>query len=203
MDNFLQSVYVGEVKKQAIFSIHAILALNQALRALNDPRNTGEQRKQLHAEVFRQTHSFLTHASNVSRLFWPPKLNRKRGESNEDYKQRVQFTRERGTKLRALFAITEQSPLKSRDLRDHLEHYDERLDHWSNTSQHRNICSDTIGPPNAIVGLAPTDMMRWFDPTTNSFLFRGESYALQPLATEISILPEKADALEQALQNRC
>lgn len=55
---------------------------------------------------------------------------------------------------------------------------------------HRNIVSDTIGPPNAIVGPAETDMMRWFDPTTNSFRFRGEVYNLQELASAIdSLLP--------------
>lgn len=195
MDNFLKRVYVMEVKSQATFATHAIMDLNESLKNLGDVHGN----RRIHSEVFRQTHSFLTHASNVSRLFWPPRLNKKKDEPTEDYEKRSAFTKARGKALRELFAINEQSPLKNRDLRDHLEHYDERLDHWSNTSQNRNICSDTIGPPNAISGIAPTDTMRWFDPTTNSFLFRGEKYELQALVTEVTSLPGKADVIEKDL----
>lgn len=202
MDDFLKSVYVKEVKSQAVFSINAILYLNEALRGMHVVEGDGNDHKTLHSEVFRQTHSFLTHASNVSRLFWPPRLNKKKDESTEDYVKRAQFTKDRGLKLRELFSLNDQSPLKSRELRDHLEHYDERLDHWSNTSKRRIICSDTIGPPNIVSGIEATDSMRWFDPTTNSFLFRGESYSLQPIVTEISILPDKAENIERELWNR-
>src|SRR5690606_10066275 len=161
-----------------------------------------DRRNFFHAEVFRQTHSFLTHASNVSRLFWPPKPRKRKAESPESFETRCAFTTERGKTLLELFELDDKSPLKSRVLRDHLEHYDERLDDWSNTSIARNMASDTIGPSNAIVGLDPSDTMRWFDPTTLSFRFRGETYALQPLATAVDQLPQRAVALEEQLRHR-
>ena len=199
MDTFLQRVYVTEVKGQARFALNALGALNQALRGVHEAHANRDQRNFFHAEVFRQTHSFLTHASNISRLFWPPKLQKKKGEDPEAFHQRSEFTKRRGSSLRELFSLGDASPLESRVLRDHLEHYDERLDHWSNTSPNRNIASDTIGPPNAIVGLEPSDTMRWFDPTNNAFRFRGEEYALQPLATAVDELLAKAAALEDEL----
>lgn len=74
MDNFLKRVYVMEVKSQATFATHAIMDLNESLKNLGDVHGN----RRIHSEVFRQTHSFLTHASNVSRLFWPPRLNKKK-----------------------------------------------------------------------------------------------------------------------------
>ena len=199
MDTFLQRVYVTEIKRQGQFALNAVGALNQALQATREFSGDWDRRNFFHAEVFRQTHSFLTHASNISRLFWPPQARKRRDEAPEAFSQRQAFTTNRGASLLALFGLDDSSPLKSRVLRDHLEHYDERLDHWSNTSEGRNIASDTIGPPNAIVGLDPSDTMRWFDPTTNSFRFRGEEYALQPLATAVDQLLPKAASLEERL----
>jgi hypothetical protein len=200
MDTFLQRVYIGEIKSQARFALNAVGALNQALQNTREFKGGGERHNFFHAEVFRQTHSFLTHASNVSRLFWPPAPRKKKGEDPDTFAARLAFTTDRGTSLVALFELDDSSPLKSRVLRDHLEHYDERLDHWSNTSQRRNIASDTIGPANAIVGLDPSDTMRWFDPTTNAFRFRGEEFALQPLATAVDQLLPKTDVLEESLR---
>ncbi|MES1938000.1 hypothetical protein [Salinisphaera hydrothermalis] len=199
MDSFLQRVYVTEIKSQGHFALNAVSALNQALQATREFDGDWNRRNFFHAEVFRQTHSFLTHASNISRLFWPPQPRKRRDEAPEAFAKRQVFTESRGTTQLALFGLDASSPLKSRVLRDHLEHYDERLDHWSNTSERRNIASDTIGPPNAIVGLDPSDTMRWFDPTTNAFRFRGEAYALQPLATAVDQLLSKAASLEESL----
>lgn len=200
MDSFLQRVYISEIKSQARFALNAVGALNQALQNTREFDGDWDRHNFFHAEVFRQTHSFLTHASNVSRLFWPPPPRKKKGEGPDVFAERLAYTADRGTSLIALFGLDDSSPLKSRVLRDHLEHYDERLDHWSNTSQRRNIASDTIGPPSAIVGLDPSDTMRWFDPTNNAFRFRGEEYALQPLATAVDQLLPKADALEESLR---
>lgn len=199
MDTFLQRVYVSEISSQGRFALNAVGALNQALQAIRGSDGDLDKRKFFHSEVFRQTHSFLTHASNISRLFWPPQPKKRRDETPEAFVQRQEFTASRGALLLALFGLDDSSSLKSRVLRDHLEHYDERLDHWSNTSERRNLASDTIGPPNAIVGLDPSDTMRWFDPTTNAFRFRGEEYELQPLATAVDQLLPKAASLEVSL----
>lgn len=193
MDLFFQRVYVGEIKTQCQYALNAVAALNNALQLLRADASVDHNKLRFfHAEVFRQTHSFLTHASNVSRLFWPPTPKQRASESETDYQARIGALDkiQRARCLRNLYRLDEDNCLSQRTLRDHLEHYDERLDHWRQTSVHRNIVSDTIGPPNAIVGPAETDMMRWFDPTTNSFRFRGEVYNLQELASAIdSLLP--------------
>jgi hypothetical protein len=82
----------------------------------------------------------------------------------------------------ALALANVEHVLKKRTLRDHLEHFDERLDHWQKTSINKNIFQDYIGPKGGVVGIDDADMMRQLDPTTGEFLFRGETYNLIHLA---------------------
>lgn len=205
MDLFLQRVYVGEIKTQCRFAINAVEALNHALQRLGSCRpDVQTERQFFHAEVFRQTHSFLTHASNVSRLFWPPVPKQRDSETEAAYQSRIGRLDkiQRASCLRNLYKLEDDNCLRNRTLRDHLEHYDERLDHWRQTSENRNIVSDTIGSLNSIVGLAATDLMRWFDPSSNSFRFRGEEYNLQELATAIDRLLPLSVQLEEELWAR-
>lgn len=51
-----------------------------------------------------------------------------------------------------------------------------------------------------IAGVVETDMMRWFDPSTNSFTFRGETFDLQALAKVVSELLPLSIGVEQRLQ---
>lgn len=56
----------------------------------------------------------LRHAAAISRYFWPVK----KGELHA----------ERGQKLRSVYGIDETSPLYSRNVRNAIEHFDEKLD---------------------------------------------------------------------------
>ncbi|RWU07920.1 hypothetical protein EGC76_11840 [Pseudidiomarina gelatinasegens] len=204
MDDFLKGVYVSEVKKQCEFGLAAVSYLNHALHQIHNDALQRDEQQFYHSEVFRQTHSLLTHASNVSRMFWPPLPKQKKNETDEHYESRLLNIDKvvRGRALKSEYGLDDSNPLKNRSLRDHLEHYDERLDHWRNNSVNRNILSDTIGPPNAVVGLAESDMMRWFDPTRSMFRFRGEEYDLQAIASSIDQLLVISRRLQQELWDR-
>lgn len=67
------------------------------------------------------SHSVLDELQNIivqgaadSRYFWP---------SNDAHEAR-------GRELREMFRVTEDSPLRSRSLRNMIEHFDEKLDHY-------------------------------------------------------------------------
>lgn len=201
MDFFSQSVYASEIAKQCQFAIGAIGQLNHALESLpHSSKNFVEHSN----AVFRSIHSFLTHTSNISRLLWPAVPTRGNGESDEDYELRLSsklaITRARA--LRATFDLPDKHVLTSRRLRDLLEHFDEKLDDWRRTSVRRNIANDIIGPKNTIAGMEDTDMMRWFDPTTNKFIFRGEEFDIQALATATHQLLPIATKVNEELRKR-
>jgi hypothetical protein len=114
MDKFIESIYLDELISQAKSAISAVARMNITL--------TGQGRTD---EFFRDAQDLLQHAAAMSRILWPPA-----GKSGP----KTTRAKNRGDHLRARLEINESHILKSRTLRDHLEHYDERLDDWAETS---------------------------------------------------------------------
>lgn len=204
MDEFTKRIFFGELKTQCRFALNAIGQLSFSLQQVSLRELEREKREYFHSEVFRGIHSFLTHTSNVSKILWPGVPKQKSGESNEQYQQRIGKIKKvhRAMELRRELGLPSEHTLKNRQLRDHLEHFDERIDDWGENSENKNFVQDTIGPENTIVGLAKTDMMRWFNPTNGTFLFRGETFSLQDIATAIENLLPMLVAKEEELWQR-
>lgn len=198
VDSFVLEVYLRELSTQCQFAMRAVGQVNTALSADSDdvPQQTA------HGEVFRGLHSFLTHASNVSKLLWPTSPWKRDDESEEEYERRREHMKQRARKLREMLDVEEgeEHPLKDRQLRNHLDHYDERLDHWATTSERRNLVSDMIGPPDAIKGIEASDRMRTFDPGEGEFIFRGEHHDIQELATAVERLHSRAEEEQEVRQ---
>jgi predicted DNA-binding protein YlxM (UPF0122 family) len=150
----LERLFVGEVSLQCQFAAFAYADFRSALAAHEQGR------------VFFSVHAFLSHAANVSKFFWP---SRKASKS-------------RGEFLREELNIDNNSPIRLRNFRNHLEHYDERLEDWASSSQRKNIVDRNIMPRNAISGIDPEDFHRNLDPQTLKFYFRGEDYDLSAIA---------------------
>ncbi len=187
LDEFGQTVYCSEVLQQCRFALNAVAQINDGVRR---PRDSSA-----HTIIFRGLPSLLSHASNVSQLLWPTQPRKKEGESREDYKTRCATVKERGDSLRRLLCVPDDSPLKARALRNHLEHFDERLDEWKATSKRQNLVSDYIGPPGEIAGIDTSDRMREYDPTTGIFSFRGEVFRILELADAVAELTPKAEKM--------
>lgn len=64
--------------------------------------------------VVDSVQNIITHAAAISRYFWPVKQNEVHGK--------------RGQRLREALNIAESNPLKNRDIRNFIEHFDENLD---------------------------------------------------------------------------
>jgi hypothetical protein len=193
------AVYLREADTQCRLVLGAVVALNNAMTASSakpDPGHNWDHFAYIQGEIFRSLHSLLTHASNVSRLFWPPA-----GQS-PGAKQREA----RGRLLRERVGLPDEAhPLHKRTLRDHLEHFDERIDHWRETSVRKNYVQDVVGPKGMIQGLDETDMMRWYDPGRKTFLFRGEEFNVQELVSAVDalhpLLRPAAEAAEEEARN--
>ena len=56
----------------------------------------------------------ISHAASISRYFWPARKNAEHLE--------------RGERLRSVYAVDENSPLFNREVRNAIEHFDEKLD---------------------------------------------------------------------------
>ena len=170
MESFVCEIYLDEIHLQCVYALRAFKDFNVALQ-----RGDTEER-------YRAAHSYLTHVSNVSRLLWPPEKSEK--------------VKHRGAELRSILGLPDEHILKDRKLRNHLEHYDTRLDAWADSSPHRIYVDRNIGPKGIIGGdaIQDSDIMRHIDPGTLKFIFRGEEFELQPIATAIEQLADKAKA---------
>jgi hypothetical protein len=177
MDNFFLKIYLGEINKQCNYALQAAKELNISLEQGNT------------TELFRAIHGFLIHASNVSKLLW---------SSKESDKTKLERAKNRADTLRNILNLPEEHPLKDRKLRNYLEHYDTRLDDWVYSSTHHNYIDMNIGPKNFMGGntIQSSDIMRHFDPATNLFIFRGEEFDLQEIATEIKRVALKIEAIQ-------
>ena len=79
-------------------------------------------------------------------------------------------------------------------MRDHFEHFDERLDDWAENSRNRNIISRLLGPRSAVGGNAidDSDIIHHYDPSSKIYSFRGEPFNIQDLVTGIDDIHKKA-----------
>jgi hypothetical protein len=170
MDPYFERVYRREIASECQHALRAAQAIDASLaRGLDVP------------VLFYHLHSFIAHVAAVSRILWPPL------KGDAAARARAQA---RGTDLCSVLGVDNSHPVASRDLRNHLEHYDERLDSWVQESTHHNLAVDIVGPAGVFGGPAMTsqDVFRQFDPAAKSFLFRGEVFPLQPAVSGLEDL---------------
>lgn len=208
MDGHALGIYLEELESQSLMALGATTVLNEFGAITREQRKamTLEQKIQMNKEYFRSIHSFLTHLSNISRLLWPPALSPKQHCFCDKPKALGRkcgtcVARERSQCLLVTLDMNEHDHvLKNRSLRDHLEHFDERLDHWMVTSERRNYVQDHIGAKGAIQGVEDTDMMRQYDPASGDFTFRGETHSLFALFEGMREVLERTRAASEKLQ---
>jgi hypothetical protein len=84
----------------------------------------------------------------------------------------------RGKQLRELLNVPDESPLFDRSIRNHFEHYDERIEEWfrhSSSAVYRDLRIDSREPTPW--GLTPL-FHRRYNPVSQELLFRSESITL-------------------------
>ncbi|KXI30857.1 hypothetical protein [Paraglaciecola hydrolytica] len=175
MDEFLAKIYLEQAKQECERCFHSIQIMNAITQ------------KKLDDDFFQHALDLIHHAAAVSRIFWPP------GGKN---KQSTKRAHRRGQALRDMLQLQSGHAVQNRSLRDHFEHFDERLDDWAENSRNRNIVHRLFGPRSAIGGVAiqDSDIIHHFDPATKIFGFRGEHYNIQELATGIDDIYQKTIA---------
>ena len=133
-----------------------------------------DQRKLPPQAILNHLQNIAIQGAAISRFFWP---------IGKKYQKRGVFLRER-------FKLDGASPLKSRELRNHMEHYDEYLDDYF-SAQHvvGHILPDYVGPERRDEPV-PCHLFRAFFTDTGRVAILGVRFELQPLVDEILRLHE-------------
>ena len=145
----------------------AIESLDYVIRAMQQIESGSDEAPD-HAMLLTHLQNVVTQGAALSRYFWP---------SRRAYEAR-------GTLLREAFAMRDDSPLRKRDLRDSMEHFDERLDDYLGTDVVGVVLPEYVGPMPAKDDL-PGHFFRAFFIDVGVFQLLGERYPMQPLADEI------------------
>ena len=156
----LLRIFQEQVKLQCQAVAVATIDLN---RAMTTTDNTG---------LWIAIQNLLGAAANISKALWGSG-----GMATEDREP-----------LRTSLEVDDSSPLRNVAMRNHFEHFDERLERWWKTSEAHNHLDLSVMPPGAVEGLADLDMFRVFDPTSSELVFWGQRFNLQEIAAEATRL---------------
>ena len=118
--------------------------------------------------ILNELQNMVVQAGALSRYFWPVRA---------EYEPR-------GKALRECFAMTAASPLFNRDLRNAIEHFDERIDKYFSRGAFGCFFPEYVGirPKNDGV---PGHFFRAFFVDTGEFRLLDEDFEMKPLSDEV------------------
>lgn len=175
MEEFHLSIYISEVKRLCDSATIAYETIHKETEQVN------------HDLLWFCIQSFLTTTANLSKLFFPQESNNPRGKI-----------------LRDTFGISENSQIRSKEVRNAFEHYDEKLDGWIDSLQKNNnsyyvdrVLTDQDGNhSNAIIiNGKPPIIQRSYNSKRKVLTFRNKHYNLGKVYKEIQEIDKKVKEL--------
>lgn len=130
--------------------------------------------------ILDELQNMVSQAGALSRYFWPV---------------RKEFF-SRGELLRSTFLMTEESPLFSRDLRNAIEHFDERLDKYFAQNLVGCFFPEYVGPKPLDDGV-PGHFFRAFFIDTGEFRLLDEDFKMKPVADEILFIQRHLELMDK------
>ena len=137
-------------------------------------------------------HEALGHAAALSRFSWPSGVGFRRSSAQERLKMA------RAAKLRAAFDVGDASPLRSRGLRNALEHFDERLDSFVLRVEAGYFFPDAIVADSTLADAPTSHIFKLLDPERSCFVLLGEKHDYGSLRNEVERIHQRATALDRA-----
>jgi hypothetical protein len=171
MQNWMAFFFLGELEHQCGLFERAKLGLTHALA-----RNSA-------GECWLFLDTLVLAAGNISKILWPARSKSK----------------QRGRDLRDMLGVSDDSVLCSRDLRDHLEHFDERLERHA--TENCTVVDSNIGDLT-MVSVGNALFLRNYDPRKEEVTFLNETYQLAPLVSAVCQLRSSIASAQSKLQGR-
>lgn len=172
-----------------VFYIYSVYySADRALAALNRFWTAYETTKD-NSEIVSSAQEALTHSAALSRFFWPSPGNKL-----------AKLKEARAARLRKSFSIDDTFELRNRNLRNALEHFDERLDLFLL----KNIAGEMF--PTPIVAhheYAHNETQKFFrlvDPEQMVFVLFGEKFSFGQIMAEVDHIFLRA---KQMTESQC
>jgi len=152
----------------------SLVSINECLAHLtpDDPHAIGEDID----TVLDNFYNIAVQGASLSRYLWPSR--------------RREPHLSRGDHLRQRLGVMDDSPLQNRDLRNQMEHFDERLDLYLEDGIVGVIFPKYVGPSLEEEGV-PTHLFRAYYVDTSVFVVLGRRYEMQPIVAEIARIHDR------------
>jgi hypothetical protein len=150
--------------------------VNEALRRGAESESRSPEWQDCALTILDGVQVIALQAGALSRFFWPPR-------DREPHTPRA-------ARLREGLRVLDGSPLQNRDLRNHLEHLDERIDEFCSTLVAGVILPMYVGPTPAVPEV-PTFLFRAYYTDVGVFEVFGHRYEMEPILAEIESLDER------------
>jgi len=165
MDDDLVATFIRETLLQCEYALKAYDDFSLALQFYRSGDST--------ELVFYHIQTFLITAAMVSKLLWPPQSNR----------------RARGVRLRTELGLRGDLTVRTREFRDHIEHFDERL-HDYEKPQHPELGGPlyldlVVSPTSDIPSYQTWEKHRFLHSESRKFHFYGKALPLADVASEL------------------
>lgn len=132
--------------------------------------------------VFSSIHSFLSHCAMISKML--------AADDNGNPLKSIGF----------ILNIPDNSIIHQRRFRNHLEHFDERMQRWiGKFATGANIGTYNIGPKSAIQ-IPNMIFVSHYDPSNHTFTFIDEDFDLSALYEEVQKIKSVADDWVQKIE---
>lgn len=132
-----------------------------------------EMTGELQTQILDHLQNMLSHAAALSRYFWPPKPGQNR------------IHVKRAETLRRKFNLEDDCALKNRNLRNHLEHFDEKLDNYLWAAPVVGYVFPAYVGGELQGNDVPTHLFRAFYVDTGVFETLGVRHEVQPIVDQI------------------
>ena len=158
METRLIRIFQYQVHLQCKFVLYAASDINEAVAQQN-----GEK-------IFYAIQNLLSAAANISKALW--------GQGGRSELERKP--------LRDSFGVGDDSVLRIVGMRNHFEHFDERLNAWWDQSKKHGYVDLFQGSLQSIKGVDEKDIFRAYNPRSTDVIFWGEHFQIQSIVDEIN-----------------
>jgi hypothetical protein len=169
-----EAFYIQAMLFNTRSAVASIERVSKALEKIQDDASGDPLRHLDRNGLLNELQNMILQAAALSRYFWPVR----------------QGHEARAKQLRDAFGVTDGNPLKNRDLRNEIEHFDEKLEAYLSVGIVGYVFPEFVGPLPENGG-APAHIFRAYYLDVGLFEMLGKRYEIEPLAAEISRLHDR------------
>lgn len=178
-----QAFYIQSMLFNSTSAVRSIARLNHTFEKLPSPPTMEDISRLPTTVILNELQNMVLQAAALSRYFW-------------SVRPKVEEHASRAAALRDAFGIDESNPLVDRNLRNALEHFDERLDKYLSSGIVGYVFPQFVGLRPIEEGV-PGHFFRAYFANEGTFRLLDEEFAIEPLANALHNLHEQLDKMDK------